>query len=423
MAVNESFELEMAIPGADAELDRYIGRLAAAVPKVMDRLREVTEASLGEWNCRLASLFAEWPEEIRRGIVRHPYFSYWWLKVMEKYKAGEKSVLEEWLHHFSRFLIIPMLKTGAWPDGALTVPVWRHQLRFPGHSRQILLPGTEDVRVLIEKQADELVIKGQTDVWRIKIHELLTVEEPILSPLLSDRRVLSQGLEVDAGEEWVELLFRSVNGKEQASGRSENYLQQIDPIPDVLLANFETACSLIEEVWPELWQELLTYTQVIVPYESNFSSTFTEASFMGAVFMAESRQPFADDLYTAEHLLHEHSHLRLTLVLDVDQMFVPLQADSLHQSPFRRDPRPLSGIFHGAFVFARIAKFLAKGLCIGKEERYRKRLAEVLNDLEAALLTLEQNASFTERGQHLMEEMNRLLHAYRTEFHCEPTLK
>ncbi|WP_218925041.1 aKG-HExxH-type peptide beta-hydroxylase, partial [Bacillus cereus] len=80
------------------------------------------------------------------------------------------------------------------------------------------------------------------------------------------------------------------------------------------------------------------------------------------VFMGESKHPFSDEYFTAEHLLHESSHLRLTLVMGKDPLVKPKDETKRFNSPLRKDPRPLMGIIQGAYVFARIAVFLIKGI-------------------------------------------------------------
>jgi hypothetical protein len=62
------------------------------------------------------------------------------------------------------------------------------------------------------------------------------------------------------------------------------------------ITDISRAFALIEDVWPELATEIRAYTRVVVPYAFEF-------------------QPVSATHYTAEHLLHESSHLRLMLLL------------------------------------------------------------------------------------------------------------
>jgi len=63
----------------------------------------------------------------------------------------------------------------------------------------------------------------------------------------------------------------------------------------------------------------------------------------------------------AENLIHEFHHNRLFAIEDRQPFFDLAQADAIgdarYYSPWRRDPRPLYGIFHAVYVFVPVCRY------------------------------------------------------------------
>lgn len=57
------------------------------------------------------------------------------------------------------------------------------------------------------------------------------------------------------------------------------------------------------------------YTRLIVPFRSQCYTSFSDDVFMGAILVSEVEQPFTNIMYTAELIVHEHSHLRLSVIM------------------------------------------------------------------------------------------------------------
>jgi HEXXH motif-containing protein len=128
------------------------------------------------------------------------------------------------------------------------------------------------------------------------------------------------------------------------------------------------------------------------------------------VFLSERIAPFSDTLLTAEHLLHETSHLRLTLVME-ENPIIASASDVLVESPWRLDPRPVHQIVHGSFVFVRIIQFMQRILSLRADLAAEQRRDQALSELRAALKTLrESDTSFTARGEELVEQFHAVAH-------------
>lgn len=398
--------LALADPGNDPVREFYLQRLDASVPRVCARLRAILDPAARRELDRQLELYIALATPTRHEVVAHPYFSYWWLKLMEKCAGRDRGTVERWLWHFSRFLLVPALEAGVWDGTPMPLVASRGEVRLPGHLRHLTAAGGED-RVLLSVRNGTLLVESAGRTSELARSELLGPDAPSAGSPVRERSTLAgTGIEIDAGEPFVRLLFDDINARPPEDQDDPRDLELLDPLADRIVPCFDRAVALLGRCWPALATEVRSYTRVIVPYTSRLSSTFTEAAFMGAVFMAESRQSFDSALYTAEHLLHESSHLRLTLIMEVDPL-ATWDPAARYESPWRRDRRPMSGLVQGAFVFSRIARFMALGAEVTGEEEFARRRREVVADLERALEVIddERNATWTPLGRVLLDQM------------------
>ena len=195
------------------------------------------------------------------------------------------------------------------------------------------------------------------------------------SPRLT--RLRTQGstafLEAPDGE-WLSLdevpAFPLRLHRSTAAGRSMRWtVDDIDPYRsfagpvanDRLTAvEFDSWCLKLDRAWEILVEEHADYlpelsaaSPVIVPADrvDGFVASSSAASF-GAIRAAIPETP-AD---MAETLLHELQHSKLNALLDL----VPLQrpgTDRPCYAPWRRDPRPLSGLLHGIYAFVGVTEY------------------------------------------------------------------
>lgn len=112
-------------------------------------------------------------------------------------------------------------------------------------------------------------------------------------------------------------------------------------------------------------------------------------------------------LAVAEVLAHEAGH-SLLFGLTIDEPMVNNPDTELYPSPLRRDPRPMDGIFHAAFVSARMAWAMeglaASGLLSG-EERLQALAAAAADRANFAkgMGVVDAHAALTETGRAVIE--------------------
>ncbi|MDP3220369.1 MAG: HEXXH motif-containing putative peptide modification protein [Deltaproteobacteria bacterium] len=178
---------------------------------------------------------------------------------------------------------------------------------------------------------------------------------------------------------------------------------------DAALGRFRTllgeALALFASHLPSVLDEItLTYDSVAPTTfggPSGFPSGTTSSSVGYSVFAVP---PSASVL--CEMLVHEVSHSHLFVVQDIDPLLDPRHHGSgwmpeALYSPWRDDPRPLNGLLHAAFVFARVARFWMRIYACGIDadrELAQRRLAALRLQLGVVSETLGRQAHWTEAG-------------------------
>lgn len=116
-----------------------------------------------------------------------------------------------------------------------------------------------------------------------------------------------------------------------------------------------------------------------------------------------------DAVNFAATLVHETQHSIFNGLLDLFEIYDP--ADSaLYYSPWRADPRPLRGIFHGCFAFVGVADFWSRECAAGVGgPRARYEFARTCLQVRRALDTLDGSDALTSDGRHLVAQMSKYL--------------
>lgn len=135
--------------------------------------------------------------------------------------------------------------------------------------------------------------------------------------------------------------------------------------------------------WAEEFRAMVHWVVLAQTSEGGFAGASAFAAW-GAILVNPSAQP--DDLALALTLIHESSHLKLFTAY-LDDEIVLNDMDETYSSPLRVEPRPMNGIYHAAFVLARMVCFL-------KDLRQSGRAEVVLGESSACLdQTLQVTAS------------------------------
>jgi HEXXH motif-containing protein len=116
---------------------------------------------------------------------------------------------------------------------------------------------------------------------------------------------------------------------------------------------FRSAWALLAQLATERADEIITGLTSIVPLASNDQAVGLSATAHDAFGAMAATFPGTDAML-AVTLVHEFQHSKLDALMDL----VPLYEQSdkgLYYSPWRRDPRPIGGLLHGAYAFTGVA--------------------------------------------------------------------
>jgi hypothetical protein len=175
----------------------------------------------------------------------------------------------------------------------------------------------------------------------------------------------------------------------------------------------QTALDWLATCDPELHGELQVYLTDILLMHSDTINAASSVKSYGIVRMSHLKEGQSWTRYY-ENLVHEAAHQHLNYLWHQDEII--LNEDSgTYSSPLRREPRPLSGIFHAAFVLARTMRGLRslqnspeydpKRFPIVTGYNNKKNPAGFKEKFDDCIITLDKHAEFTVLGQQLYAEL------------------
>ena len=191
--------------------------------------------------------------------------------------------------------------------------------------------------------------------------------------------------------------------------------EQLRPIPPAAALRvrraLRRAMDIIRDHAPDSWSDFSRITTEIIAASGAMRDgmTFDGCSSLeryGSILvnMRRNRTP----LVLAETLVHESAH-SLLFALSCDDHRVLNPPTERYKSPLRIDPRPLDGIFHAAFVLARMHGFLAEvaandGAPAPMRDEARKLAVRRRANFFDGYGVLVEHARFTETGRALIED-------------------
>jgi len=108
-------------------------------------------------------------------------------------------------------------------------------------------------------------------------------------------------------------------------------------------------------------------------------------------------------------LVHEGSHSVLNGLLQLESLFDPADP-ARYFAPWRPDPRPIGGLFHGVFAFLAVADLMNRLRAEpAQESAAEKQFAKVRGQLRPALNSLLAAPSLTESGRQFANRMEKRL--------------
>jgi HEXXH motif-containing protein len=180
------------------------------------------------------------------------------------------------------------------------------------------------------------------------------------------------------------------------------------------LADFTT---MLHRGWrvlsPASAAEISAIVRVIVPFQapaSGYASTSSSQAF-GALGMSRQRDPYT----CGETLVHETQHLKLCALLDLVALTEP-DDGRRYYAPWRADPRPASGLLHGAYAFFGVSCFWRGQHALAPEPRIRlhaeSEFARWREGAALAATTLLSCGRLTDAGAYFVGEMADVLDAW-----------
>jgi len=176
-------------------------------------------------------------------------------------------------------------------------------------------------------------------------------------------------------------------------------------------AVISAAFSLMDAGDPELAAEIRALLREIVLAASGTDPKALifggASSFMlwGGIVLSTGGDDSA--LQIVQKIVHESSH-NLLFGLSTDSTLVENSDDELFSSPLRREPRPMDGIYHAAFVLARehraVWRLLDSGiLSPSLQEEARKELAQNKRLFDNAIKVVREHGKLTSLGETIMQ--------------------
>jgi HEXXH motif-containing protein len=166
------------------------------------------------------------------------------------------------------------------------------------------------------------------------------------------------------------------------------------------------AAAIIGDAWPEEYADFRETLHVVVPRTSPRrwrARGMTVSSYAGAIWL------FVDTVVDlAEHMVHEQSHVKLRYIEDTCPILGPDQTAERFLVGWRKDPRPIVGIYEGVYVHLHVLTALSacneQHLFSGEDaEACEARCRSVLIEVEEGLNLLSAHGLFTDAGNAYLE--------------------
>ncbi len=193
------------------------------------------------------------------------------------------------------------------------------------------------------------------------------------------------------------------------------------PVPDKDLAswriNLDSAYRMLERCYPLVADEISRTLRSVIPVKVDTpeqSVSCSSRDFWGATQV--SSHP---GIALPEVLVHEHRHNVLNALFELDPI-VSESASGQHAtyySPWRSDPRPVTGLLHGIYSFLEVVAFnfayLQKYGATGSESDFaEKRIIANVCRLKLAAVEFERSVELTQFGAELYNALRKRLDAF-----------
>ncbi|MFC6080060.1 aKG-HExxH-type peptide beta-hydroxylase [Sphaerisporangium aureirubrum] len=180
--------------------------------------------------------------------------------------------------------------------------------------------------------------------------------------------------------------------------------------------------AIVAEVCPPLAAELAGGLRALVPIRSHDTSVHVSGSFREAPGLVALS--LGTPLATMEALVHEYGHQKLYAVLTLDPLIVGDPGEAVHYSPWRDDPRPLSGLLQATFTFVSVLHFYRAVLAAPSTgldpAKVIARAYQLAGQVADGLAELHTHATFSPLGRALTDTMTTHLADHTASFPLPP---
>lgn len=185
---------------------------------------------------------------------------------------------------------------------------------------------------------------------------------------------------------------------------------------------FAEGMQVLEQCWPEMAGEVAALVRHVLVATGAASATehFDGGSHYQLWGLLILNPAFhSTPLAMAEVLVHEASHL-LLFGLTTDEPMVLNDDGALYASPLRKDPRPMDGLYHAAYVSARMALTMHKiaaNTSLAPALRHdacRMRDDDIAN-FESGAAVVRQHARFSATGETVFSRAEQAITALKAE--------
>ena len=167
---------------------------------------------------------------------------------------------------------------------------------------------------------------------------------------------------------------------------------------------FFEASKLIHENWPEIAFNISKVLQNIHIIESPYTDkhvSCTAAHYYGSILVS-----FGNEYLLAEAIVHEYSHNLLNMIIANGDMFEgEVPNEEIFYSPWRSDPRHISGLLHAVFVFNNVGKLLDKILKTSLNEFVYERILNTIVKLIIGIKILKEYEFKTDFARNFINDL------------------